>query len=55
MLLANGVHTPTFHTLNVVAVGYLQRSKDCDITGLKLVRGVRGEAAEKDVVGEAML
>ena len=55
MLLANGVHTPTFHSLNIVAVGYLQRSKYCNITGLKLVRRVRGKAAEKDVVGEAVL
>lgn len=33
MLLADGVYSSSFHSLNIVAVGYLQRSEDCYITG----------------------
>jgi hypothetical protein len=55
MLLANSVDTTSFQTLNRIAIGCLQRSKDCDITWLKLVGSVGGEAAQADVVNKTVL
>ena len=55
MLLANGVYTSSFQTLNRIAIGCLQGSEDRDVARLELVRSVRWEAAKTDVIGKAVL
>jgi len=54
-LLASRGHSFSLHSLNIVAVGRLQRGKDRDVTRLKLVRCARRETTQKNVVGEAKL
>lgn len=55
MLLANGVDASSFHSLDVVTVGYFQRSEHCDVTWLELVRCVRRQTTQQDIVSKAML
>ena len=43
MLLADYVYTSSIQSFNLVAIGYLQGGKRSNVTGLELVRGVRGK------------
>ena len=45
MLLANCIYISSLHLFNLFAIGCFQRIKYCNVTGLKLVEGVRGHTA----------
>jgi hypothetical protein len=55
MFLANCVHTSPIKSLDFVSIGIFQRCKDFDVTGLKLVGGMGGEATESDVIFKTKL
>jgi hypothetical protein len=48
MLLADGSYTSSLQLFNLVAIGCLQWAKYCYVTGLELMRGVRGDTAWND-------
>ena len=54
MLFSDGVHTSSFKPLGIVAIRCFERGKHCDIARLELVRCVRRQAAQFDVVSEAV-
>ena len=55
MLLADYVYTSSIQSFNLVAIGYLQGGKRSNVTGLELVRGVRGKTTQENVVLKAKL
>jgi hypothetical protein len=55
MLLADCIHTSSLESINLVAIGCFQRGKYCNITRLELVRGMRGETTEDNIVFETKL
>jgi hypothetical protein len=50
MLLPNCVYSSSLYTFDLFAVGSLQGPKDSNITGLELVRGMRGQPTKYNVV-----
>jgi hypothetical protein len=54
MLLSDGVHAPSFKPFGIVAVRCFKRGKHCDIARLELVRFVRRQATQFDVISEAV-
>jgi hypothetical protein len=50
VLLADCVCASSIQSFNLFAICSLQRAKDSNITGLKLIGGVRRNSAEEDVV-----
>lgn len=55
VLLADRVNPSSLYLLYLFAIGRLQGREDSNITGLELMRCVRGHAAQSDVVLEAKL
>jgi hypothetical protein len=55
MLLADCVHPSTVESFYLVTIGGLQWGEGPDVTGLELVRGVRGKTTKNDVVLKAKL
>ena len=55
MLLADYVYTSLIQSFNLVAIGCLQGGKRSNVTGLELVRGVRGKTTQENVVLKAKL
>ena len=55
MRLDNPVNIPSFKSFNLIAIGCFQRCKHCYVTELEFVRGMRGKAAQDDVILEAEL
>ena len=55
MLLADCSHAASLESFHLVAIGGLQRTEHRDVTRLELVRGVRREAAQDDVIRETEL
>jgi len=55
MLLADCSNASSFQTFDLVSIGALQWAKQCDVTGLELVGGVRRDAAQDDIVFETKL
>lgn len=55
MLLADRVDPSSLYSLYLFAIGRLQGREDSDITGLELVRCMRGYSAQGDVVLETNL
>jgi hypothetical protein len=48
--LFNWLYTFAIQTLNLDTIGRLQGSKDSNVTGLELVRGVERKTTQDDVV-----
>lgn len=54
MLLSNGVHPSSFKPLSIVAICCFERGKHRNVARLELVRCVRRQATQFDVVSEAV-
>lgn len=55
MLLVNRVRTASVQLFNLVTIRCLQWTKDPNVTGLKLMRGMGRDTAQGNVVFEAIL
>jgi hypothetical protein len=50
VLLANCIYTSLLESINLVTIGYLEWGKQCYITRLELVGGMRRETTQKNIV-----
>jgi hypothetical protein len=55
VLLSNVVYATSIQTFNLIAIRNLQGCKGCKVAGLELMRSVRRQSTQDDVVGEAEL
>jgi hypothetical protein len=55
VLLADYIYTSLLKSINLVAISCLKWSKQCYITRLELVRGIRRETTKKNIVLETEL
>jgi len=55
MLFADHDYTCTAHLLHLVAIRGLERPKNTDVTELELVRSMRWQSAQDDLVFKAKL
>ena len=54
MLLSDGIHAPSFKPLGIIAIRCFERGKHRNVARLQLVRCVRRQATQFDVVSEAV-
>jgi hypothetical protein len=52
---ADCIYISSLQSFNLAAIGCLQWSKHCDVTGLELMGGVGGDTAKNDVAFETEL